>query len=97
MNGKPHVHAVKIKRTIAVAGIILALGACSPGNNFRDLEGVKSVDPDKATVYNNVDQHPNLAVLCIEGVAYITSTRQHQSHTREPDLDKTCPGYTPRR
>lgn len=79
-------------RIILITGALTVLGvACSPGNNFRDLEGVKSVDPDSAVVYNNVDKHPNLAVLCISGKAFVTSTRQYESHSREPDLDATCP------
>lgn len=83
------------KLAIATFGV-LALTACSPGNNFRDLEGVKSVNPDKATVYNNVDKHPNLAVICIDGVAFVTSTRQYESHSRVSELDRTCPAPTAR-
>ncbi len=81
------------KRIIMLAtGAVFVLGACSPGNNFRDVEGVKSENPDLVQNYNNLDKHPNLAKVCIDGVAFLTTTRQYDAVTRVPDWDKTCPG-----
>jgi hypothetical protein len=73
---------------VATAG----LGACSPGNNFRDVKGVKSQDPDLIESYNNLDGHPNIAKVCIDGVAFATTTRDAQAAIqRVPDWDATCP------
>lgn len=77
---------------VGVAALALVAGAaCTPGNNFRDVEGVDSKDADKYVVYNNVDRHPNLVLVCISGTAFITTTREFNAVTRVPDLDKTCP------
>ncbi len=81
------------KRIIMLAtGAVLVLGACSPGNNFRDVEGVKSENPDLVQNYNNLDKHPNLAKVCIDGVAFLTTTREYDAVTRVPEWDRTCPG-----
>lgn len=76
-----------------VAGSAVGLVACS-GNNFRDVKGVKSRDPDKIELFNNIDKHPNIAKVCIDGVAFATTTRDLAAITRVPEWDKTCPGYT---
>lgn len=83
-----------MKKKMIVVGVGLALmvlGACSPGNNFRDVEGVKSKNPDSIENYNNMDQHPNIGKVCIDGVAFLTTTRQYDAVTRVPEWDKTCP------
>lgn len=78
----------------ASAGLVLVVaGACSPGNNFRDVEGVDSRDPDLIESYNNLDGHPNIAKVCIDGVAFATTTRDAQAAIqRIEDWDSTCPG-----
>jgi hypothetical protein len=76
----------------AVAGVA-GLAACSPGNNFRDIEGVDSQRPDSIEVFSNVDRHPNIAKLCIDGVAFATTTREGNSAImRVESWDDTCPG-----
>lgn len=85
-----------MKRLLTGAAFVLALGACSPGNNFRDVKGVDSRDPDLIQNYNNMDQHPNIGKVCIDGVAFLTTTRDYDAVTRVPEWDKTCPGYSPR-
>ncbi len=80
------------KRIIMLAtGAAFVLGACSPGNNFRDVEGVKSQNPDLVQNYNNMDKHPNLSKVCIDGVAFLTTTREYDAVTRVPEWDRTCP------
>ena len=86
----------KIRAAFAVAAIAVAVGACSPGNNFRDVEGVKSQNPDLVENYNNMDQHPNMGKVCIDGVAFLTTTRDYDAVTRVPEWDKTCPGGSAR-
>lgn len=82
----------KILLGVAVTGLVI-LGACSPSNNFRDVEGVKSQRPDLIENYNNMDQHPNIGKVCIDGVAFLTTTRDFQAVVRVPEWDKTCPPY----
>lgn len=83
-----------IGATLAVAAL-LTLGACGQApweDSLKDLEGVTVKDPDKATLYNNVDTYPNMVVLCIDGVAFVTTTRPDMgSWAPVPSLDKTCP------
>jgi hypothetical protein len=85
----------KLRRAgTVVAAMVLAgtvVAGCDSVNNFRDVEGVRSQDPDKIEVYNNVDQHPNLVMVCIHGVAFITTTRDYKPFEREEDLDRNCP------
>jgi hypothetical protein len=85
---------VNVKRNAVVAAAALGLlGACSPGNNFRDLEGIKSQEPDSVEVFSNVDKHPNIAKVCIDGVAFATTTREGNSAImRVESWDRTCPG-----
>jgi hypothetical protein len=73
--------------TILAAAIVLS--GCGT-DNFRDVKGVESQDPDYIAVYNNVDKHPNIAWVCIEGVAFATTTRQYDSITRVPEWDHEC-------
>ena len=84
------------RRLVVVVCGALAIGtACSPGNNFRDVEGVRSQDPDLIESYNNLDGHPNIAKVCIDGVAFATTTRDAQAAVqRVPDWDSTCPSGT---
>ena len=84
---------MKTKLFIAGAGIAMVAVACGGQNNFRDVKGVKSQNPDLIQNYNNMDQHPNIGKVCIDGVAFLTTTRAYQPVTRVPEWDKTCPPY----
>lgn len=76
----------------AVLGLGLGLGGCSGRNNFRDVEGVASKNPDLIEAYNNLDGHPNIAKVCIDGVAFATTTRDAQAAIQRVEAwDKTCP------
>jgi hypothetical protein len=79
---------------IPVAALLIMMGACAGSNNFRDVNGVKSHDPDLIENYNNMDGHPNVGVLCIHGVAFYSTTRDYNSFGRVPEWDRICPGYT---
>lgn len=83
-----------MKKKVALVFVALAatLGACGPGNNFRDVEGVKSQDPDSVENFNNMDGHPNMGKICIDGVAFLSTTRDYDAVTRVPEWDRTCPG-----
>lgn len=81
----------KSKYVIAAVLGLIALGACSPGNNFRDVEGVKSERPELVRNFNNMDAHPNIGMVCIEGVAFFTTTRDYTPIGRVPEWDRNCP------
>lgn len=58
---------------IVAAVAVAALGGCTRGQ-AHDLEGVPFRNPDKAEIINNVDGHPNLVRLCVDGTAFITTS-----------------------
>ena len=85
---------MSMKRMVVTAAVVVAgaFGACSPGNNFRDVEGVDSQEPDTIEVFSNVDRHPNIAKLCIDGVAFATTTREGNSAIMRVEAwDRDCP------
>ncbi len=84
---------IKKRIVLLVVGSVLFFGACGPGNNFRDVKGIKSQNPDLIENYNNLDRHANLGKVCIDGVAFLTTTRQYDAVTRVPEWDRTCPGF----
>jgi hypothetical protein len=82
-----------VRRLLLAAVLALLLASCS-SDNYRDIEGVPSQNPEKVEVWNNVDGHPNLVTICIHGAAFITTTREHNAYSREESLDVTCPTQT---
>lgn len=80
-------HVVAVLAALAAAAV--ALSACG-SNNFRDVEGVKSKDPQKLEVYSNTDAHPNINRVCIDGVAFATTTRDYAPILRVPEWDAWC-------
>lgn len=69
----------------------LALTACDfTQTEDRDLEGVKLKNPAKAELYANVNNHPNIARFCIDGVAFATTTREWEPVIRVPEWDAWC-------
>lgn len=82
-----------MKRTTQLVGLTLVAALMLTGcgqNNFRDKEGVASRDADEYTLWNNVDGHPNVVRLCLDGVAFATTTRDLQAIMRVPEWDKHC-------
>lgn len=80
---------------VAIVGVVLVsvLGGC--GDSFRDLEGVKGQDPEKVQIIYNVDGFPNVVRLCIDKVAFATTTRQDESAIfRVPEWDVAFCGAT---
>lgn len=78
---------------ILIGGLAVLLAflvsGCGPNQTTRDLEGVPAKEPQKAEVYVNVDKYGNVARLCIDGVAFATTTRDYQALMRVPEWDKT--------
>ena len=72
-----------MKKAIVVAivlGVFLVgLTACSP--KFQDLTAVENAgdsditaivsDPDSVTIYRNIDEFPNIGVMCVNGDAFV--------------------------
>lgn len=86
-----------MKKSTRVAALVVSVALGVTGltgcgkNNFRDLNGVSSKDPDFAQVYNNVDANPNLTQLCIAGLGFVTTTRPDMgSWQRVPEWDTFC-------
>lgn len=46
--------------------------------------------PDSIEVFQNVDSHPNIARICIDGVAFLTTTRDLDAIDRVPEWDSIC-------
>jgi hypothetical protein len=71
---------------IAAAGIIA--GCTSP--QLDDLKGVNPQYPNYAATWVNVDGFPNVTELCINGVAFATTTRDYNAIMRIPQWDAFC-------
>lgn len=79
-----------MRKLIASAAVaVLVLSGCSQTEE-RDLEGVKLRDPNKAEHYTNVNGHPNISRICIDGVAFATTTREYAPILRVPEWDAWC-------
>ena len=46
--------------------------------------------PDSLTVYQNIDKHPTIAKVCVDGVAFATTSRDFSALTRIPEWDADC-------
>lgn len=83
------------KKLIALAALITALvatsaSACGTQTEDRDLENVPLKNPQKAEHYANVNGHPNISRICIDGVAFATTTREYAPILRVPEWDAWC-------
>ena len=74
---------------LATVLVIVAAGCSTGPQQLRDLEKVPAQDPQKAELYNNLDQYPNIVLLCTHGVAFATTTRDYLPIMRVPELDKS--------
>ena len=65
----------------------LALSACGDANQM-DVKGVDGRKPDKIEAYANIDQHPNIVRICIDKVAFLTTSREAGNNLmRVPEWD----------
>lgn len=79
-----------MKTSVKAAGlVVLALVAVAGcGNSRRDLNGVPNMVPQKAEMYANIDGYPNVVRICIDHVAFATTTREAQAAImRVPEWD----------
>lgn len=101
-----------VKAVLFGAALILGLSACGEVDASKtDIEEPKLSEdftpedyvakaPEKLTVYLNVDNHPTLVQLCIDGVAFRTISSLHSGGiesgavARVPEWDDECPAGT---
>jgi hypothetical protein len=82
---------------MSVLVVLAAVAVAGCGAEIRDLEGVSIEDPEKAEIYSNVDEHPNVVRLCIDGEVVVTTTRDGQSALQfapQGWWEEWCPGGT---
>lgn len=82
-------------RVSVIVGFILVLFAAAilagcQGAEHRDLENIKIKDPAKIEIYANINGHPNLVRQCVDGLAFVTTTRDLQAIFRVPEWDGWC-------
>lgn len=80
----------KLAAALAAALLAVAGVAGCGNNNFRDLEGVSSTDPDWVRLINSPDGHPNVTLYCANGIGYATTTRDYDAFVLVPDLNAFC-------
>ncbi|MGI5241490.1 hypothetical protein [Dactylosporangium sp. CA-139066] len=88
---------MKLKVILPALAALLALAACSSDDaNSHDIKGVAWKNPDKIEVYANVDGHPNITRVCIDGVAFATTSRDAGNNfMRVPEWDVSFCGGKP--
>lgn len=70
---------------------LLAASSCDSANS-HDVTGISYVQPDSTTVWANIDQHPNVARVCLDGLAFATTSRDgYAADQRVVEWDKFCP------
>lgn len=80
----------------AAAGVIMTLSgvsACGAGHpQLNDLQNVNPSYPNYAGLYMNVDNFPNIVMLCINGAGFATTTRDNSASAAflVPEWDKFC-------
>ena len=88
-------HKVGITATIVAVltgSAILAVG-CS--HQLDDQGDVAQANADYEITYLNVDGFPNITVVCIMGVGFVTISRNYNSLTPEPKWDSFCATQIP--
>ena len=61
------------KIVLGLAALLLTLTACGHDNR-RDVKGVAGQRP-YIELWNNMDGHPNIGLVCIHGAGFATTTR----------------------
>lgn len=78
----------KTRRLLAIAALAV-LPSCS--TTLQDLEGIEAQHPDKIEFFQSVDGYPNIGRVCIDGVAFVTTTREYgDAINRIPEWDEWC-------
>ena len=93
-----------MRRIVPLALLMLVVVACQE-THLQDIDTetrwlepstepivVKVGPPDSIEVFQNVQLHPNLARICIDGIAFLTTTRDFDAVERIPEWDHICEG-----
>lgn len=80
-----------MKKLMVSAVVVLGLLGVGCTSTLQDLEGVDAIPPDSYEVFQSPDLFPNVARVCVDGVAFVTTTRDYQQVTRVPEWDSDCP------
>jgi hypothetical protein len=78
-----------VSACIASTALIVS---CASGNPVADdLQNVPPSYPNWVGLYLNVDGHPNIVEICVNGVGFATTTRDAAGAiTRIPEWDAFC-------
>ena len=92
-----------MKRLLVAAAAVLAMSGCS--EQLGDRGGKDGAPPDKISdvdyieVFRNADNFPNVAMVCVRGIAFAaTASREGMSAPsliRVPEWDARCRTLTP--
>jgi hypothetical protein len=89
------------RRTQIIGGLVLAgaiaagVGVAACSNQSQDQGGVAQANPDYVLTYLNVDGFPNPTILCIQGVGFVTISRDYQSLQEVPEWNAFCKTQIP--
>lgn len=75
---------------MAATGIAGSLALTSCSQQLDDLQGINPQYPDAAQIYMNVDNFPNVVLLCIKGAGFATTTRAYNAIIRVEKWDAFC-------
>jgi len=77
----------RLAAVLAAAALVTLTAGCA---QQYDVENVPFEEPDEITIYGNVDQHPNITRVCIDDIAFATTTRDYNAVMRVPEWDEHC-------
>lgn len=92
MMSPPAVRRLALAAVVPVAALVLV--GCSEQLGDRPMtEDVVIQDMDSVRVFRNIDQFPNIARVCVDGVAFATtsSSGDGPAIVRVPEWDGSCP------
>ncbi|GAA1573653.1 hypothetical protein GCM10009827_114450 [Dactylosporangium maewongense] len=99
----PDLPGREMKRLALAAALVLALAGCS--EQLGDRGGKEGAPPDKISdvdyieVFRNADNFPNVAMVCVRGIAFAaTASREGMSAPsllRVPEWDARCKTVSP--
>lgn len=79
---------------IAAAAAIAAALLAGCGNQLNDQGGVPQRQADYELTYLNVDNFPNITMLCIDGAGFATTTRDAAGAILAvPEWDSFCAAH----
>jgi hypothetical protein len=84
---------------VAVAAALVLTGCSAQLGDRGGQEGAppdKIGDVDYVEVFRNADQFPNIARVCVEGIAFATTSSGGPGLARVPEWDAVCAAHRPR-